>query len=74
MNSIFIEKSFRRSDLIHRQVLERVYHIRRIFEIGPHCLPSFKGCEIAVIVYIDVFGPDFPLHEQNGGVVDAALV
>ena len=80
MNSIFIKNSFRRIDLVHRQELERVHHIRRIPEIRPHCLPSFKSFETTVSVHvargigIDVFGPDFPLDEQNGGVVDAALV
>lgn len=72
MHSILIKPSFISIELVHRQVLERVHHIRRIPKIGPHCLPSLRTFEITVSVHIahsigiDVLGPYFPLDAQNG--------
>ena len=80
IDPILIKKSFRRIDLVHRKVLQRVHQFSRIPKIRPQRLPSLMAFQITIIIYftrsigIDMLGPDFPLDEQNGGVVDAALV
>ena len=80
MDPIFIKPSFRRIDLVHREILQRVHHIGCIPEKGSQCLPSPVAFEITLIVHstrgigIDVIGPHFPLDKQNGGVIDTTLV
>jgi len=62
---------------LHRQILQPIDQERRFLKWNPQRLPSLTLLEVTIVVpavRINVFTPQFPLDEQNGGVFDAALV
>ena len=67
-------------DFTNGQKLHIIHHPRRGRERDPQRLPSFELLHIAVFVQvrlrvrIDVFGPELPLDEKNGGILHTALV
>lgn len=80
IDTILIKAVLGHIELLHRQIVQPIHHLRRFLKRNPQRLPTRKVLPITVVVQaglrvrINVIVPKLPLDEQNGGVFDAALV